>query len=814
MASNDFVISTNLIVFGMSTFTGGQTFDGQMIVDLNSAEALLVRKDGDGGDVFVVDTDDNQVFLFAREIIDHDADEAFLVRQQGDTGDVFIVNTNTPSATMAQANSFISLGPNPAASGDIRFGNTRFIAWRNMNNNGDVQALSVDEDDFLNIGSAAALRSRILSPRLDMLSGADLLWPAEDGDIGASSANRPANVHVKSTVVIGDDETAGYGITIGDNHQGHSPLWIVGSFTSDGAQGFSAASAWSMILTGFAGDTVLAGLHVANQITTQGNTDVIANVSQLFLAEPQIIVGTGDTITNAQTVLIGGAPTEGTSNYALRVQSGDVLFADLQFSVGEASIGDIFQVEFGGNFGSGGSSTFATNFRLSAGLVGAAGDTASLTNVRFEGGVATQTATESIGEITQLRVAAPTITDNLTGGGLITTAQSLLIPNAPTAGVNNYALRVITGDVLLGGNLAVLGAGPHSIAGTPSGIIGLIISETFTSDGSGTLASGVFITQTLVGASGDTTSLTGVTFISAITTQTETESIANISQVEINEPFISDNLTGDITNAQTLLIVNAPTEGLSNFAIRVITGSVFFGGAQAIFGDGTAALPGIVFESDLDTGFYLDAGNDSLLISVNANSIIRFDRASSIPRINLSSDCQLTWLSGAAEGGGVQFVLGREAADAGGASVGDLFLANTHLSIYQDRTSTTIYHRTSFRFSDETLSNVSGATVSTTSLIPNGALVLGVTTEVTVALGTGNGTTGYEVGDGSDSDRWGNITGTSTATFSDDADFSTSFLNARFTAGGDVTLTAVGGDFDGTGDILVVVHWVEVGARK
>ena len=682
MASNDFVISTNLIVFGMSTFTGGQTFDGQMIVDLDNAEALLVRQDGDSGDVFVVDT-------------------------------------NTPSATLPQANSFISLGPNSAASGDIRFGNTRFIAWRNMNNNGDVQALSVDEDDFLNIGSAAALRSRILSPSFVALgpgpysfgslaplthvqfvvqgsftsSGASNLTSgglfASDligvsGDIALSqvrmggvnvggsittsgagdsvfaatlwldepditltpsdamalaatlyisgapsegtSANyalfidngdarfdgavqmfanstfvNPANTftfgsgvpqthtHVAiigaftssgisnhaerlfiggsitgfavdtlslagllvdaSITTQGNTDTiadvaqviiqepnisVGAGDTITNAHrdarfdgavqmfanstfvnpantftfgsgvpQTHTHVAIIGAFTSSGISNHAERLFIGGSITGFAVDTLsLAGLLVDASITTQGNTDTIADVAQVIIQEPNISVGAGDTITNAQTLLIFGAPTEGTNNYALRVSSGDVLFADLQFSVGEGSIGDIFQIEFGGNFASGGSNVFATNFRLSAGLVGAAGDTGSLTNVRFEGGVATQTATESIGEITQLRVAAPTITDNLTGGGLITTAQSLLIPNAPTAGVNNYALRVITGDVLLGGNLAVSGAGPHAIGGTPSGIIGLIISETFTSDGAGTLASGVFITQTLVGASG------------------------------------------------------------------------------------------------------------------------------------------------------------------------------------------------------------------------------------------------------------------------------------------------------------------------
>lgn len=219
-----------------------------------------------------------------------------------------------------------------------------------------------------------------------------------------------------------------------------------------------------------------------------------------------------------------------------------------------------------------GADLVAAKLKIENRLTAPTGATTALFGVSIDTNIRTQTATQSIANIAQLNLEEPAITDQLTGGGLITNAQTLLISGAPTEGVSNHAIRVIAGDVLFGGNLAVSGAGPHAIAGTPSGIIGLIISETFTSDGSGTLASGVFVTQTLVGASGDTTSLTGTTFISAITTQTETESIANVSQVEINEPFITDNLTGDITNAQSLLIVNAPTEGLSNFALRVASG--------------------------------------------------------------------------------------------------------------------------------------------------------------------------------------------------------------------------------------------------
>ena len=947
----DFVISTNLVVFGMSTFTGGQTFDGQMIVDLDNAEALLVRQDGDSGDVFVVDT-------------------------------------NTPSATLPQANSFISLGPNASATGDIRFGNTRFIAWRNMNNNGDVQALSVDEDDFLNIGSAAALRSRILSPSFVVLTvGPHTIGTATPQNhrqlrlvgnfVSGGQSTSASNFHMETDLTGASGDTtflAGFAyqgaittqavaevianvssmlldepfITLGAgssvtnaqtllissaptegsvNHafriisgssflggkvqiavddaeaffiqkaggggpgqdifkvdtsaSGFPPGNIVRVISalfrqeiSNAGNAFGASAGLDYVflrispsgtisggasdeahillvdgnIQGFSGDT--ARINVATftgSVTTQNVAEAVATISQVQIDEPTINLQGSSTVTNAQSLLITGAPTEGTSNYALRVQGGDVLFSDLQLGVGVSSLAGIFQVEIGGNFLSDGGNVFASSLRVATGLIGAAGDTSSLITSRFEGNVTTQAAAESIANIAQVRIADGIITDNLTGGGVITNAQILLLegtpiegvnnfalrstgtaatlftgpqfvigrstvqdfvqfrlggsftsgggsnsvtgamfasnltgfsgdvalshiragitgggsivtsgagdsvlaatlwldepnitltptdamalaatlyisgaptegtsanyalfidngsarfdgavqmfanstfPNpantftfgsgvdqththvavigaftssgisnhaerlfiggsltgfavdtlslaglrmestittqgntdtiadvaqaifvepvitigtgdtvtnaqtvlivgAPTEGANNYALRVTAGDVLLGGNLAVSGAGPHAIAGTPSGIIGLIISETFTSDGSSTLASGVFITQTLVGASGDTTSLTGVTFISAITTQTETESIANISQVEINEPFITDNLTGDITNAQTLLIVNAPTEGLSNFAIRVISGSVFFGGDLDVAGTTT-----------------------------------------------------------------------------------------------------------------------------------------------------------------------------------------------------------------------------------
>jgi len=370
--------------------------------------------------------------------------------------------------------------------------------------------------------------------------------------------------------------------TLEDWHQ----VVVSGAFTSGGSASEADKFKVESSLTGVAGDSTLNGAFFGASIVTQTATETINDIAQVKIFDPSITDNLTGVITNAHTLLLTGSPTEGVNNYALR-STGPArsMFIGLPFTIGTNIPTDVWQVQIRGNFTSGGTSNRAAKFEIEESVIGVSGDTVFLGGALFAARVTTQTVAEVVTDVFQVRIEEPIIT--VGAGSSITNAQTLLIVAAPTEGVNNYALRVVSGDVILGGNLAVSGAGPHAIAGTPSGIIGLIISETFTSDGSSTLASGIFVTQTLVGASGDTTSLTGTTFISAITTQTETESIANISQVEINEPFISDNLTGDITNAQTLLIVNAPTEGLSNFAIRVISGSVFFGGDLDVAGTTT-----------------------------------------------------------------------------------------------------------------------------------------------------------------------------------------------------------------------------------
>jgi hypothetical protein len=124
--------------------------------------------------------------------------------------------------------------------------------------------------------------------------------------------------------------------------------------------------------------------------------------------------------------------------------------------------------------------------------------------------------------------------------------------------------------------------------------------------------------------------------------------------------------------------------------------------------------------------------------------------------------------------------------------------------IYGTFTSSTNYQRMTVKSVKQTLSALSGASVTTTgTFIPDGAVVVGVTTRVGTTL---TGATGYTIGDGTDADRWGDITGTAIGTTSDNANWTAGTIEC-FTAGGNVTLTANGSNFT-AGAIEICVFYL------
>lgn len=72
---------------------------------------------------------------------------------------------------------------------------------------------------------------------------------------------------------------------------------------------------------------LLAQQTIRGTITTPDAGITINDVAGLYVVEPAITKGATDTITRASTLLLVGAPTEGTTNYALRSTAGDFAIA-------------------------------------------------------------------------------------------------------------------------------------------------------------------------------------------------------------------------------------------------------------------------------------------------------------------------------------------------------------------------------------------------------------------------------------------------------------------------------------------------------
>ena len=100
------------------------------------------------------------------------------------------------------------------------------------------------------------------------------------------------------------------------------------------------------------------------------------------------------------------------------------------------------------------------------------------------------------------------------------------------------------------------------------------------------------------------------------------------------------------------------------------------------------------------------------------------------------------------------------------------------------------------------------ATLTATSLIPAGALVLGVVARVVTSFGNGHGLTTFKIGDGTDDDRWGNTIARTTGTTTDGTYF-TIANPVYYAAATNVVLTSIGGNFDSNGQARVTVIYVD-----
>lgn len=82
-------------------------------------------------------------------------------------------------------------------------------------------------------------------------------------------------------------------------------------------------------------------------------------------------------------------------------------------------------------------------------------------------------------------------------------------------------------------------------------------------------------------------------------------------------------------------------------------------------------------------------------------------------------------------------------------------------------------------------------------------MLVGLTTRVSTAI---TGATGYDIGDGTDADRWGANIGVALNTSSDNTNWTATTIQC-FTAAQEVTLTAVGSNFT-AGAVQIVAHYL------
>ena len=129
------------------------------------------------------------------------------------------------------------------------------------------------------------------------------------------------------------------------------------------------------------------------------------------------------------------------------------------------------------------------------------------------------------------------------------------------------AIFDVEGDLWLNGRLTTGGATPNSHNVNQFG-------GTALSGGASDNATAVRVAMTLTGANADTANLSLFKVGGGIVTQGASENIGVIASAYIHEPNITDNLTGDITVAATLYILDAPDEGETNAAIYVASGDL------------------------------------------------------------------------------------------------------------------------------------------------------------------------------------------------------------------------------------------------
>lgn len=175
------------------------------------------------------------------------------------------------------------------------------------------------------------------------------------GTLGVARGGTGAATHTTGRLLIGKgtsaiaatgDATLNGDLTVvgtgphvfGGSAYDYARLLLTGSFTSGGASSRVTGLIVDGALTCASGDNKTEGAYFTTTVTTPAS-ETVTRVVQVLVAEPEITVGSGGTVTAAASLYVASAPSEASSNYSLWVDEGNVQFDGNLVVVGSVSKG-------------------------------------------------------------------------------------------------------------------------------------------------------------------------------------------------------------------------------------------------------------------------------------------------------------------------------------------------------------------------------------------------------------------------------------------------------------------------------------------